>query len=56
VRERILRTGCRLEVGDWVLVFARDEHADHGRPYGGRIGGELGHQRPQPAREELQRR
>lgn len=44
----ILRTGARLQVGDWTLAFARAEYADHGRPFAGRIGGELGHQRPQP--------
>jgi hypothetical protein len=48
VRERILRTGTRLELADWTLVYARDEYADHGRPYGGRVGGVVGHQRPQP--------
>ena len=32
------------------MSFYREEYADHGRPYGGRIGGEIGHQRPQPAR------
>ncbi|MEO9323047.1 FHA domain-containing protein [Nocardioides sp. C4-1] len=42
-----LRTGARLEVGEHVLVFSREEFADHGRPHGGRIGGELGHQLPQ---------
>ncbi len=44
----ILRTGARLQVGTWTLAFARAEYADHGRPFAGRIGGELGHQRPQP--------
>lgn len=44
----VLRTGARVQVGDWVLAYARDEFADHGRPYGGRIGGEFGHQRTQP--------
>ena len=53
VRQRILRTATRVEVGGWTLTFARDEYADHGRPYGGRIGGELGRQRPQPSRETL---
>ena len=47
---RVLRTSARVELGDRVLVFAREEYADHGRPYGGRIGGELGRQRPQPPR------
>lgn len=50
VRQRILRTASRVEIGSWTMTFARDEHADHGRPYGGRIGGELGRQRPQPPR------
>lgn len=50
VREQVLRTGSRVEVGDWVLVFARDEYADHGRPFGGRVGGEFGRQLPQPPR------
>lgn len=49
-----LRTGARIEVGHHTLVYYREEYADHGRPYGGRIGGELGHQQPQPSREELQ--
>ena len=31
------------------LVFFREEYADHGRPYGGRIGGEAGHQMPAAA-------
>ncbi len=53
VRQRILRTASRVEIGSWTMTFARDEHADHGRPYGGRIGGELGRQRPQPPRSAL---
>ncbi len=55
VAEALLRTGSRVEVGDHRLAFVREEYADHGRPFGGRIGGELGHQRPQPPREELTR-
>jgi hypothetical protein len=43
-----LRTGSRIELGAWRLTYVRDEFADHGRPYGGRIGGELGRQRTQP--------
>ncbi|MCD9198033.1 FHA domain-containing protein [Aeromicrobium wangtongii] len=43
-----LRTGARIELGTWRLTYVRDEFADHGRPYGGRIGGELGRQRTQP--------
>lgn len=58
VERGLLRTGTRLElVGETgeahCLVFAREEYADHGRPYGGRIGGEAGRQRPQPDREEM---
>lgn len=49
-----LRTGARLELGPHTLVFYREEYADHGRPFGGRIGGELGHQMPQPPREQLE--
>lgn len=44
---RVLRTGSRINVGDWVLAYRRAEYADHGRPYGGRVGGEAGHQRTQ---------
>lgn len=44
----VLRTGCRIELGPWTMAYRRDEYADHGRPYGGRSGGELSRQRPQP--------
>ncbi|QIX27158.1 FHA domain-containing protein [Nocardioides sp. JQ2195] len=54
VDRQLLRTGCRVDIGDTTLVFSREEYADHGRPYGGRIGGELGHQQPQPPRTVLQ--
>ncbi|QZY30559.1 FHA domain-containing protein [Nocardioides coralli] len=53
IRERVLRTGSRVDLGVRQLVFSREEYADHGRPYGGRIGGELGFQRPQPPRHAL---
>ena len=53
VRQRILRTASRVDLGGWTLTFYREEYADHGRPYGGRVGGEIGHQRPQPARRRL---
>ena len=46
----ILRTGARIDVGPHSLSFFREEYADHGRPYGGREGGEIGHQRSQPPR------
>ncbi|MDJ0335155.1 hypothetical protein QMG83_07950 [Salinibacterium sp. G-O1] len=45
---RILRTGARIELGPWRMGFFREEYADHGRPYGGRTGGELAHQKRQP--------
>jgi predicted GNAT family acetyltransferase len=48
-RLEILRTGAHFTAGPWRLVFARDEFADHGRPYGGREGGEGAHQKRQPA-------
>jgi hypothetical protein len=54
VREQFLRTGSRLQLGPWTFAYSREEYADHGRPYGGRIGGELGHQQPQPPRRRLQ--
>ena len=50
VTDSLLRTATRVQVGAWTMSFYREEYADHGRPYGGRIGGELGHQRPQPPR------
>jgi FHA domain len=36
-----LHTGDRIEVGPWTLTYYREEFADHGRPNGGRQGGEL---------------
>ena len=51
-RSEILRTGARFTAGPWNLVFMRDEFADHGRPYGGREGGELSDQPPQPPRPD----
>lgn len=45
--EYTLRTGARIELGEWRLVFYREEYADHGRPFGGRNGGELSFQKPQ---------
>ena len=51
-RRETLRTGARFTAGEWELVFARAEYADHGRPYGGRIGGELEDQAPQPTRSD----
>ena len=46
----VLRTGARIEMGPWRMAFFREEYADHGRPFGGRAGGELAYQKPQPSR------
>ena len=48
----VLRTGARFTMGPWTLVYMRDEFADHGRPFGGREGGELSDQEPQPPRPD----
>jgi|GEM_PF-875750 len=48
----VLHTGSHFTTGPWRLVFVRDEFADHGRPYGGRQGGEGAHQRHQPPRPD----
>lgn len=50
-----LRTGAHFTAGPWELVFVRDEFADHGRPHGGRRGGELAYQKPQPPRPDYVR-
>lgn len=49
LRPTQLRTGARIEMGPWTMVYFRAEYADHGRPYGGRQGGEIDQQRWQPA-------
>jgi hypothetical protein len=48
----LLRTAARVELAGHVLTFIREEFADHGRPFGGRIGGEAGRQRTQPPRQD----
>ncbi|MDO9381020.1 MAG: FHA domain-containing protein [Nocardioidaceae bacterium] len=48
--QQLLRTGTRVELGPHTFGYVRDEYADHGRPYGGRTGGETGRQRRQPPR------
>ncbi|MEO8222468.1 MAG: FHA domain-containing protein [Specibacter sp.] len=56
-RAQVLRTGARLVLGPWRLVFFREEYADHGRPFGGRTAGEFARpQRPQfdPRRGQLE--
>jgi hypothetical protein len=40
----VLRTGSPVVVGAWAMSYYRDEYADHGRPGGGRAGGEGAHQ------------
>jgi pSer/pThr/pTyr-binding forkhead associated (FHA) protein len=39
--EQALHTGDRIDLGGYTLTFYREEFADHGRPDGGRQGGEL---------------
>lgn len=41
VTRAALHHGDRLTLGDWTLVFQRDEFADHGRPDAGRQGGDF---------------
>jgi hypothetical protein len=48
----LLRTSSRIALGGRTLSFYREEFADHGRPFGGRVGGEIGRQRPQPPRPQ----
>jgi hypothetical protein len=50
VARSLLRTAFRVRLGAHTMSFYREEYADHGRPYGGRLGGEIGHQRQQPPR------
>ena len=50
VEQAELHTGDRIEVGDWTLSYYREEYADHGRPQGGRSGGESVHE---PPRDDL---
>lgn len=45
--EQVLRTGMRVQLGPWTMTYTRAEFADHGRPYGGRAGGEFSEQRTQ---------
>lgn len=50
---RVLRTGALIDLGPWRLAFFREEFADHGRPFGGRVGGEFSVQRSQPERRTV---
>ena len=52
VERSVLRTGDRVEIGPHTLSFMRAEEADHGRPHGGRQGGEGSHQQPQAPRSQ----
>jgi hypothetical protein len=38
--EQGLHSGDRIEVGNWTLIYHREEASDHIRPDGGRLGGE----------------
>jgi hypothetical protein len=49
---QVLRTGATFRIGPWALTFERAEHADHGRPHGGRQGGEGSVQRLQAPRPD----
>lgn len=49
-RDIVLRTGSQFRVGGITFVFQREEFADHGRPFGGRQGGEYAEQPAQPRR------
>lgn len=49
--EGILRTGAPVDLGTWSMSYYRDEFADHGRPGGGREGGEGEHQPSQGSRD-----
>ncbi len=50
---RILRTGALVSLGSWRLAFFREEFADHGRPFGGRDGGQRAASRQQPERRTV---
>lgn len=49
---QVLRTGATFRIGPWALSFERAESADHGRPHGGRQGGEGSVQTTQPPRPD----
>ncbi len=48
VEHQVLRTGSRIQLGTGMVTYFREEFADHGRPCGGRLGGELSDQERQP--------
>ncbi|MGV1037762.1 MAG: hypothetical protein ACOYD0_12165 [Candidatus Nanopelagicales bacterium] len=49
VDSQVLRTGNRVALGPWTFTYMRDEHADHGSPFGGHSGGEMaGYRAEQP--------
>jgi hypothetical protein len=55
VQSAILRRGWGVDLGEWHLSFFREKHADDGRPYGGRFGGEPARQRSPAGRVPVQR-
>ncbi|MCL1869871.1 MAG: FHA domain-containing protein [Promicromonosporaceae bacterium] len=50
--DQVLHHGASFRVGAWSLIFQRDEYADHGRPFGGREGGEGSEPLGQPPRPD----
>ncbi|WP_105565325.1 FHA domain-containing protein [Microbacterium halophytorum] len=54
-RTETLRSGARFTIGGWEFVFWRAEASDHGRPYGGRNGGEGAHEHGQNPRPDYHR-
>lgn len=49
---QVLRSGAQFVLGPWRFVYMRAEYADHGRPFGGREGGEGTVQPRQPERPD----
>lgn len=49
---QVLHTGATVRLGSWALTFQRAEAADHGRPAGGRSGGEGERGAGQPPRPD----
>lgn len=51
----LLRHGTRFKIADYTFTFQREEYADHGRPFGGREGGEFEKQPMQDAPPDYSR-
>ncbi|MDJ1371296.1 FHA domain-containing protein [Gulosibacter molinativorax] len=52
----LLRHGAEFRIHGYGFSFQRSEYADHGRPYGGREGGELSRQPQQDAPPDYRER